>query len=380
MINRNNLISKSYTYIVLLFFCIFLFMIFNTEQSKKTTNFGYNQQEIFDAINEASKSVVGISVINKELDDKLQWQLKDGIFKPYINESNPIKSLGSGLIFSNDGYIITNTHVVENAAEIFVTLPGGEKFLAEIIGYDTLTDLALLKIEAINLPAADLGDSNILMVGEWVIALGNPLGLFDLSYQCTATSGIISGLNIDFGIQKHEYIYRDMIQTDAAINHGNSGGPLINMQGEVIGINTFIMTGVKTNQGSIGIGFSIPINHVRDVIHDLFVNGKVEREYNLGFKVKPMNVNVQKYLDTPFSNGAVVIDVENKSSSMAAGLQIGDVILKIDDTSINSYQDIINVNRLNLRKAGDYILLDIWRVDTTFQIPVELKNYNEMLY
>ena len=366
--------------IVFIFFCISLFVIFSGNTETSNQKFSNNQKEIFNAIDNASQSVVGISVINNDETNKLIWQLKDGIFSPYINDSNPIKSLGSGLIYSNNGYIITNTHVIENASEIFVTLPGGEKFEAKIMGYDTLTDLALLKIDAINLTVSNLGDSDALMIGEWVIALGNPLGLFDLSYQSTATKGIISGLNIDFGIQAHEYIYRDMIQTDAAINAGNSGGPLINMRGEVIGINTFIMTGLNNNQGSIGIGFSIPINRAKDILHDLIIYGEVKRTYNLGFKVKPMNMNVKKYLNASFIGGAVIIDVENKSSAMIAGLEVGDVILKVDDIFINSYQDILNINRLNLRKAGDYILLDIWRNGTKFQVSLELKNYDEMLY
>ena len=364
--------------IVLIFFCIGLFVIFNSDSSIEHQKFSIYNQDFFIPIDNASQSVVGISVINQEDNNTLKWQLKDGIFSPYINESNAIKSLGSGLIYSNDGYIITNTHVIENASEIFVTLPGGQKFSAIIIGYDTLTDLALLKIDANNLKTSNLGNSDDLKIGEWVIALGNPLGLFDLSYQSTATRGIISGLNIDFGLQSHDYIYRDMIQTDAAINSGNSGGPLINMQGEVIGINTFIMT--NEHSSAIGIGFSIPINRVKDIIHDLLVYGEVKRTYTLGFKVKPMNENVQRYLNTPFLDGVVVIDVEKKSSAKNAGLQIGDIILKIDELSINSYQDIININRLNLRKAGDYILLDVWRDGEIIKKSVELKNYDDILY
>ena len=366
--------------IVFIFFSISLFVIFSDNTKNTHQSIDNNQQEIFNAINNASQSVVGISVINNDQNNQLIWQLKDGIFSPYLNNSKSIKSLGSGLIYSNNGYIITNTHVIENASEIFVTLPGGEKFEAKIMGYDTLTDLALLKIDATNLIVSNLGDSDHLMIGEWVIALGNPLGLFDLSYQSTATKGIISGLNIDFGIQKHEYIYRDMIQTDAAINEGNSGGPLINMLGEVIGINTFIMTEENKKHSSIGIGFSIPINRVKDIVHDLIIYGEVKRTYNLGFKVKPMNMNVKKYLNAPFTEGVVIIDVENKSSAMTAGLVIGDIILKVDDLFINSYQDILNINRLNLRKAGDYILLDIWRDGVTFQVSLELKNYDEILY
>jgi serine protease Do len=171
-----------------------------------------------------------------------------------------------------------------------------------------------------------------------------------------------------------------MIQTDASINNGNSGGPLINMRGEVIGINTFIMTGGSNTQGSIGIGFSIPINRVTNIIHELLIYGKVQRTYTLGFKVKPMNLNRQKYLNAPSLNGVNVIDVENKSSAMKAGLQVGDIILRVDDINVKSYLDIIQVNRQNLRKVGDYILLDIWRNDTISTISVELKNYDNLLY
>ena len=166
-----------------------------------------------------------------------------------------------------------------------------------------------------------------------------------------------------------------MIQTDASINEGNSGGPLINTLGEVIGINTFIMTGSTIKQGSIGLAFSIPINRVIDIVHELILYGEIKRSYSTGFKIKPLNANVKKYLNTSLNNGVVVIDVEKKSSAMDAGLKVGDIIFKVDDIVVNSNQDFININSENLRKAGDTIILEIWRSGNFYTIELELKNY-----
>ena len=367
--------------IIIIFFILFLFIPLFIDVPMPINQINYSDEDqIINAIASVSSSVVGISVINKDSNSQLSWKIKEGLFSPYLQKDTIIKSLGSGLIYSNNGYVITNAHVIQDASDIFVTLSGGQKFKAIIVGYDVLTDIALLKVDGENLPVSNLGDAKDLVVGQWVVALGNPLGLFDLSYEPTATIGIVSGLNIDFGVKNKEYAYRDMIQTDASINEGNSGGPLINLAGQVIGINTFIMTGSDLNQGSIGIGFSIPINRVINIIHELLIYGKVQRTYTLGFKVKPMNLNRQKYLNAPSLNGVNVIDVENKSSAMKAGLQVGDIILRVDDINVKSYSDIIQVNRQNLRKAGDYILLEIWRNDTISTISVELKNYDNLLY
>ena len=378
--------------LILIFFCIFIFLplvnnfeikpnytkepIFTKNKNSKFKKYNElnSNNHIVDAIAQVSQSVVGISVINIDNNNPV-FEVKNGIFIPYTKDKK-IKTLGSGLIYSNNGYVITNTHVIKDAEKIFVTLTGGKKFEAQLVGSDDLTDIALLKVDSENLlPVSNLGDSNNLKIGEWVIGLGNPLGLFDLSYQPTATIGIISGLNVDFGIKEHSYVYKDMIQTDASINEGNSGGPLINAFGEVIGINTFIMTGSNIKQGSIGLAFSIPINRVKDIIHELIIYGEVKRAYSTGFKIKPMNLNVKKYLNVPFDQGAVIIDVEKKSAAMDAGLKVGDIIFKLDDIVVNSNQDFININNENLRKSGDIVILDIWRLGTFYTIELELKNY-----
>tara|TARA_Y100001970_G_scaffold23186_1_gene27154 strand:+ start:7862 stop:8971 length:1110 start_codon:yes stop_codon:yes gene_type:complete len=362
--------------ILAIFICLlFIPLRFNENKIKYYGDYGSDESRIISSISAIAPSVVGISVISQSIDQSLSWELKDGLFSPYTKNDSIIKSLGSGLIYSNDGYVITNAHVIQDASDIFVTLSGGRKFKADIVGYDILTDIALLKVDEPDLPVYDFGDSENLVVGQWVVALGNPLGLFDLSYEPTATIGIISGLNIDFGVKNKEHAYQNMIQTDASINEGNSGGPLINLNGEVIGINTFIMTGSNSNQGSIGIGFSIPINRVQDIVHDLILYGEVKRTYSTGLTLKPMNTTVQNYLNVPFNNGAVIVDIEKKSTGMVAGLQIGDIILKVDGILINSHEDMNNINRQNFRKAGDTVYLEVWRQGETLSVNLELKNY-----
>ena len=281
--------------------------------------------------------------------------------------------MGSGVLVSPDGYIVTNTHVVDNAMEIVVTLRGGKSYEAQLVGVDNLTDIALIKIDDDNLPFAELGDSDELIVGEWAVALGNPLGLFDISHQPTATAGIISGVKMDFGLKEEGHVYQDMIQTDAAINPGNSGGPLVNALGEVIGINTFIMTSSNYSSGSIGIGFAIPMNRVKEVAEDLKQFGKVERSYTTGVHVQAIDPVMQRYLKLSSSEGVIVTDVEKRSSGARAGLQIGDVILQVDGRKINSPKDIIRVIDEGLHKVGDIVKLNVLRQNESIEIELVLE-------
>ena len=218
-----------------------------------------------------------------------------------------------------------------------------------------------------------LGDSDKLIVGEWAIALGNPLGLFDVNHKPTATAGIISGMNMDFGLKEAGHVYQDMIQTDASINPGNSGGPLVNALGEVIGISTFIMTGSNRSSGSIGIGFSIPINRVKEVAEDLKKYGKVERSYTTGVHVQSIDPVMQKYLRLSSSKGVIVTDVEKHSSGARAGLRVGDVILEVDEKKINSAKDIIRVIDEGLHKVGDVIKLKIIRENKKLELRLILE-------
>lgn len=328
---------------------------------------------ITEAISRISTAVVGINVT------QLKQQRVNPFFDPFWGGFLPytrtfkVDNMGSGVLVSPDGYIITNTHVVANALEIVVTLKGGKSYEAQVVGIDNLTDIALVKIEDNELPFADLGNSDELIVGEWAIALGNPLGLFDVNHQPTATAGIISGVKMDFGLKEAGHVYQDMIQTDASINPGNSGGPLVNSLGEVIGINTFIMTGSNRSSGSIGIGFAIPINRVKEVAEDLKKYGKVERSYTTGIHVQRIDPVMQRYLRLPSSEGVIITDVEKRSSGEDAGLQVGDVILAVDGRKIKVPQDIIRVIDEGLHKVGDEVTLTVLRENNSMEIQLRLE-------
>ena len=332
------------------------------------------QTAITYAIEKISMSVVSINVT------QLKQQQVNPFFNPFWEGFFPytrtfkVDNMGSGVLVSPDGYIITNSHVVDNALEIVVTLNGGKSYEGQLVGADNLTDIALLKIDDDNLPFAEFGDSDALIVGEWAVALGNPLGLFDISHQPTATAGIISGVEMDFGLKESGHVYQDMVQTDAAINPGNSGGPLVNALGEVIGINTFIMTGSNYSSGSIGIGFAIPINRVKEVAEDLKKYGKVERSYTTGIHVQAIDPVMQRYFRLPTSDGVIITDVEKRSSGERAGLQIGDVILEVDDKKINAPKDIIRVIDEGLHKVGDIVKLTILRENKSMDIQLVLED------
>ena len=245
------------------------------ESSNHAENLHYDVvQNIYDerhnaitkAVAKASPGVVGINVtaIEEYTDPFFRFFEDDPFFRYFFGDRFkyrvPVRSLGSGFIISPDGYIVTNDHVVGNAKEIVVTLSTGEKYKARLVGRDPVSDIAVLKIDAKkNLPYLTLGNSDDVIIGEWAIAMGNPFGLFELGNKPTVTVGVISAVKMNLHSVEGR-VYRDMIQTDAAINSGNSGGPLLNALGEVIGINTVIYT---PNQGNVGVGFAIPINRAK---------------------------------------------------------------------------------------------------------------------
>ena len=341
-----------------------LFSQSSNDNNKRETN-------ITRAIDLVYNSVVEISVIQvKENSNTLFYNPWNNFFQK--NNRYQIESSGSGVIISSDGYIITNAHVVEESFEIKVILVGGQEYKASIIGTDYPTDIALLKIDALDLEYASFGDSDELILGEWVIALGNPLGLFSVSDKATATVGILSGMNMNFGLKESGRVYQNMIQTDAAINTGNSGGPLINILGQVIGINTFIMTGSGYNTGSIGIGFSIPINLVKEVTKELKLYGKVERNFQTGISVQPVDKYIKQYLRLPSNNGVIITDIEQLSSGEKAGLKIGDIILKVDDKRVNNRSEILKIISESLKKTGEYIQLETWRNGQIIEIDLLL--------
>jgi serine protease Do len=236
-------------------------------------------------------------------------------------------SLGSGFIVRPDGYIVTNNHVVDGATEITVKLSGGRHFTAKVVGRDPKTDLALLKIDAQNLPSVAFGDSDKLQVGEPVMAIGNPFGL-----EGTVTTGIVSAKGRVIG----EGPYDDFIQTDASINPGNSGGPLVNQAGQVVGIDTAI---VSQSGGSVGIGFAIPINEAKTILPQLEAKGHVTRGW-LGVSLQPMTAELAKAFKLEPGQGALVADVMPNSPAAKAGLKTGDVITEYDGHTIAKAGDL----------------------------------------
>ena len=292
-------------------------------------------------------------------------------------EIYPMKSSGSGVVISPDGYVLTNTHVVENASKITVTLSGGDEYDAEVIGIDKTSDLALLLLNGENFPYAEMGDSDDLIIGEWVVALGNPFELFSISNQPTASIGIVSANHMDFGIQKESgRVLQNMIQTDAAINPGNSGGPLVNASGEVIGINTFIFTGSNYSKGSIGIGFAIPINTARRIAKELKVSGSIDRSFTTGLVVQPLTRSMIRHLNIPFRDGVIVVHVDRNSPAQKAGIIIGDIIVSAAGQKVNSPSNIRDIIAEKDLRSGDKIKLNIYRDDGYFKIKLKLGSYN----
>lgn len=236
------------------------------------------------------------------------------------------RSLGSGFIISNDGYIFTNNHVVEQTDKILVKVSDGKEYEAKIIGTDAKTDIALIKIKPDNsLPFVEIGDSDSVKVGEWVIAIGNPFGL-----EQTVTAGIVSAKGRVIGAGA----YDNFIQTDASINPGNSGGPLFNMAGKVIGINTAIVA-----QGQ-GIGFAIPMNMAKSILSDLKTKGKVIRGW-LGISVQDISEDIAKNLNHKNKNGALVSEVFKDDPADKAGIKVGDVIVEINGKSIKDTHELL---------------------------------------
>ena len=270
---------------------------------------------------------------------------------------------GSGIVVSPEGHIMTNYHVVEDADNIRVMLYDKREYDAKLIGHDPTTDVALIKIEGENIPAAVFGNSDAVQIGEWVMAVGNPL-----NFTSTVTSGIVSAIGRNINIIDRRYRYRieNFIQTDAVINPGNSGGALINLDGEVIGMNTAIAT---RNGFYQGYGFAIPVNLARKVVDDLALYGRVRRGI-LGVVIEPVDDGVARGLGLDKPSGALVQGVSPRSAAENAGLRQGDIILKVDD------REVLSVNDLQIKIAahhpGETVTLTIWRKNKSYEVDVVL--------
>lgn len=311
-------------------------------------------------------------------------RFSDPIFRrffdiPSIERIQETQSLGSGVIIdAGKGYILTNNHVIKDAYEITVTLSDGRELLAEVIGRDPDTDVAVLKIPPGDLTQVPIADSSQLRVGDFVVAIGNPFGLGQ-----TVTSGIVSALGRSgLGIESFE----DFIQTDASINLGNSGGALVNLRGELVGINTAIFGSGNGNTGNIGIGFAIPINLAHGIMQQLVEYGEVKRG-RLGAQGQDLTPQLARAFNVEIKNGFIVTQIENGSPAATAGLQVGDVIVAANRRKIRSARELYNL--IGLLQIGQSIDLKLYRkgveieltaVIQTIEIPViDGGEFNEKL-
>ncbi len=279
--------------------------------------------------------------------------LSDPFFRRFFNipdqpEERRTESLGSGVVVDAErGYVLTNHHVVDNAHEITVTLRDGRKLEAILVGTDPETDVAVIKIPPEHLSALPMADSDKLRVGDFVVAIGNPFGLGQ-----TVTSGIVSALGrTGLGIEGYE----DFIQTDASINPGNSGGALVNLRGELVGINTAILA---PSGGNVGIGFAIPANMVREVLSQIVAYGAVRRG-QLGVVVQDLTPALAAAFDIPAREGAVVVEVAKDSPAAGVGLRPGDIVVKLNDREVRSAADMRN--SVGLLRIGQEVRMEIVR-------------------
>ena len=274
---------------------------------------------------------------------------------PAVPREFQSRSLGSGFIVSADGFILTNAHVVESADEVLVRLTDKREFKAKVIGFDKRTDVALVKIDATNLPAVRMGDPTLLKVGEWVVAIGSPFG-FDNS----VTAGIVSAK----GRALPQENFVPFIQTDVAINPGNSGGPLFNMKGEVVGINSQIYS---RSGGFMGISFAIPIDVAMDVQSQLKTSGKVSRG-RIGVVIQEVTKELAESFGLAKAQGAIVNAVERGGPAEKAGVEAGDVILKFDGKPVVSSSDLPRI--VGASKPGTKIAMQVWRKGSTRELSV----------
>jgi serine protease Do len=331
---------------------------------------GGRRNAITRAVSAASPAVVGINVIELRQYRQLSPWGDDPFFRQFFGDrtyTQQVQGLGSGFLISSDGYILTNDHVAGNAKEITVTITSGKQFKAELVGTDLVSDISLLKIDGKNFSFLPLGNSDDVIVGEWVIALGNPFGLFDINDKPTVTVGVVSNTGMKLEAQGGR-VYRGMIQTDAAINSGNSGGPLINATGEVIGVNSVIYT---PNQGSIGLGFAIPINRVKGIVGQLKKNGKIERDFWTGLEIQAVDRRIARYFSLERIEGVIVSDVKRGSPAERAGFRVRDIILEANGEKINDEASLVTI--VDDARTGDIVAMRVLRDGKTITIQLRLE-------
>jgi serine protease Do len=339
---------------------------FKTEPPVKT---GTDLKGLNDAFVEISKTVTP-AVVFIDVTSNVKPKTDDKNFQYFFGpdfqmpEDVPQHGSGSGVIISKDGYIMTNNHVVSNATDkgIKVVLADKREFTAKLIGKDQNTDIAVIKIDASDLPVASVGNSDNVQVGQWVLAIGNPLGLNN-----TVTAGIVSALGRNINIDGNSYAINNFIQTDAVINPGNSGGALVDINGLVVGINAAIKTTTGYYQG---YGFAIPMNIAKSVAAELIKNGKIERGY-IGVSIKDVDSKEAKGLGLEKAKGVLIQNVIKGGAGDDAGLKTGDVILSVDGKEVNAANQLQTV--IGSKRPGETAQLVIFRDGKSMDVSVKLK-------
>ena len=288
----------------------------------------------------------------------------DDFFNPFGGGNRPKSGAGSGVIISDDGYIVTNNHVVDFADEVTIKLTDGEEYEARIVGRDASTDLAVLKIDAKNLPAIDFGDSDDVKVGEWVLAVGNPFEYL----TSTVTAGIVSAKGRDIDLIRSNKAIEQFIQTDAAINPGNSGGALVDTKGRLIGINTAI---ASYTGNYAGYSFAIPVNLMRKIVDDIIENGGDIERTSLGVVVEELDDEYAEELGLEVSEGLLVRQLSPGGSAEFAGVLPNDIIVGVDQKEAKTFDDLKEI--INYAKVGDTLNLKVLRKGEEQVIPVRLR-------
>jgi Do/DeqQ family serine protease len=318
---------------------------------------------IVDFVPAAQKSIEAVVHVKTESTRETYNPLLEFFYGDRYKQTQPVVGFGSGVIISADGYIVTNNHVVEGSDDVYVTLNDKREFKAKMIGTDPSTDLALLKIEGGVFQYIPWGDSDNLQVGEWVLAVGNPFNL-----TSTVTAGIVSAKGKNIGIIKDQYRMESFIQTDAAVNRGNSGGALVNTKGELVGINTAILS---PSGGYAGISFAVPVVIVHKVVKDLIEFGAVQRAI-LGVTIQDVTAAMVKERSLDKIEGVYVSGVREDGAAKAAGIKEGDIIIKINDVAVNSSAEL--QEQVSRYRPNDKVRVEIKRDGKTKHFEVTLRN------
>jgi serine protease Do len=299
------------------------------------------ENQVTDAVEKVSESIVSVNSMRLE-------RRRFGLV--------PLEGQGSGIVLDKNGLIVTNNHVIDDATRVQVSLKDGRTFVGEVVGSDEATDVAVVRVDARDLPAAELGDSESLKVGQFVLAIGNALGL---PGGPTVSLGVLSAMGRP--LPGADFIFEGLLQTDAAVNPGNSGGPLADLQGRVIGINTAMIPFAQ------GVGFSIPINTVKRIANEILEKGRISRPW-IGIAGIDLNQSLSRRYGMATDSGFMVVELVEESPAYDAGIRVGDVIVGADSTQVNHTKDLLKA--LSRVPSGSELQLSINRMGSLIRVPV----------